>query len=276
MNNFLNEYFSALNEIKARKPMVHQITNFVTMQDCANITVAVGASPIMAYFEEEVEEIVSISDCLVLNTGTPEPKRIKASINAGKKANELSIPIVLDPVGMSISRFRKDSHRLLINEVKPSIIKGNVSEIKSLVGLTLNENKGVDSEDIFEESIKEKIMEKAKELKLVIAVTGKVDFITDGKRCCEIKRGSKMLSTISGSGCMTSSVTGSFCGILNDYFLGAVFGILTMNFAGEMAEKALSFPDGAGMFKVRLFDYVYNMNSIKTLSLEGVCFDKLQ
>lgn len=272
MNDFLNEYLKALNEIKKLRPMVHQITNFVTMQDCANITVAVGASPIMAYFEEEVEEIVSLSSALVLNTGTPEPNRIKASLKAGKKANELSIPIVLDPVGMSVSRFRRQSLEALLNCVKPSIIKGNVSEIKALIGLKLNENKGVDSEDIFEESIKEKIMEKARELKIVIAVTGKTDFVTDGVRLCEIKRGSKMLSFISGSGCMTSSLTGSFCGVMEDYFLASVFGILTMNFAGELSEKKLSFPEGAGMFKVKLFDYVYNMNRIKTLDMEGVYF----
>lgn len=260
MNNIIYNIFKEdLLLIKQKNPMVHHITNFVTMQDCANICVAFGASPVMAFYSGEVSEISAVSNSLVLNTGTPDIERIKSIILAGKEANKKDIPVVLDPVGAGVSQFRRESIKNIIENIKPSIIKGNSAEIKMLSGYMPKMNKGVDSVENFDRNDKDIAKTLAKNIGAVIAVTGIEDYITDGERELTISRGSNFLKTISGSGCMTSTLTGSFAAIEEDMFLACVFGILTMDLAGEIAEKRLLENEGAGMFKVRLFDAIYNM-----------------
>lgn len=272
MNNFGEEIKISLNKIKTENPMVHHITNFVTMQDCANITVAVGASPVMAYYKNEVGEITFAAKSLVLNTGTPDKGRIKAVINAGVAANNKNIPVVLDPVGVGATDFRQKSIEKILREVKPAVIKGNVSEIKFLAGLDIIK-KGVDAGDKFESDLKEIFKNLAKKLQAVIIVTGEQDYITDGIRSCTISRGTKMFRSISGAGCMTSSVVGSFLAVENDSFLAAVYGVYTMNVCGELAEKALAQNEGAGTFKVKLFDEIYSLYKIENLVEDGVLFE---
>lgn len=273
MNDFFETFKKDLKLIKEKNPMVHHITNFVTMQDCANICVALGASPVMAFYSGEVSEITAVSNSVVLNTGTPDNERIKSVIISGKEAEKKGIPIILDPVGVGATNFRRESIKTVLQNIKPSIIKGNSAEIKVLSGCMPKLNKGVDSVENFDENDKFTAKILAKNTGSVIAVTGTEDYITDGEREITITRGSKFLKTISGSGCMTSTLTGGFAAVEKDMFLACAFGILTMDLCGETAEKLLLDNEGAGMFKVRLFDAVYNMANTHYDFREGIHFE---
>lgn len=272
MNNFEKILTKDLKAIWEQKPLIHHITNFVTMQDCANLCVAVGASPFMAFYEEEVEEAVNLSKALVLNLGTPSPERIRAIILAGKKANENKIPIILDPVGVGATSFRKKNIEKILQEIHIDVIKGNVAEIKSLLNVSLGENKGVDSSDLLDKKMKQNIKNLAALQNCIVVVTGETDIITNGKQMCEIKRGSKMITNISGAGCMNATLIGSFCAVNKDYFVSACEALFTMNYVAEQAEKALQSIDGAGMFKIRLFDMISHLHEYEFEKEEGVIF----
>lgn len=269
MSDFFEGFLGELKQIKIKRPMVHHITNFVTMQDCANMTAAVGASPVMAFDKAESAEITFLSDALVLNLGTPSTEKFEAMILSGKKANQWGKPIVIDPVGIGAASFRKEGLNYILGSVKPSIIKGNASEMKALAGLTLKKNCGVDSSEQVDGDFHQIMKKMALRFQCVIAVTGRTDYVTDGKRALLIDRGTDMLGQISGSGCMTASLIGVFCGVMSDYYLAAIYGILTMNIAGEKAEKQLKPLEGTGSFKVKLFDMVTNMALFQKSELKG-------
>lgn len=272
MNNFEKVLTKDLKIIWNTKPLIHHITNFVTMQDCANLCAAVGASPFMAFYEGEVEEAVDLAEALVLNVGTPSPERINAVILAGKRANERKIPVILDPVGVGATTFRKKSIERILQEVHIDVIKGNVAEIKALLNLSVGENKGVDSFDLLNEKMKENIKNLAAFQNCIVAVTGATDMITDGKKLCVIKRGSDRIINVSGAGCMSTTMIGSFCAVNEDYFVAVCEALFTMNYVAEQAEKALQSIDGIGMFKIRLFDMVSHLHEYEFEKEEGVIF----
>lgn len=259
MNDFFDSFPEVLGQLREKKPLVHHITNFVTMQDCANLAVAIGASPVMAFCREETGEIAAAAHALVLNAGTPDPGRFLAMCRAGKQANKKGIPVILDPVGAGASAFRKTYLEFLMKEVHIDIIKGNAAEIKVITGIQTSQNNGVDSREEVDAGFFDAIKQKAEELKSVIAVTGETDCITDGKQSCFLKRGSAFLAQISGSGCMTATLIGCFSGVCMDPFLACCYGVFAMSLAGELAEERLKPKEGAGMFKVRLFDAVNTM-----------------
>lgn len=254
----------ALENLKEKSPLVHHITNYVTVNDCANMVLAIGGSPVMADDINEVEEMVSFASALVINVGTLNVRTIEAMITAGKRANELNIPVVLDPVGVGATTLRTNTVERLLKEVKFSVIRGNMSEIKIIAGLKV-EIKGVDSAADDSNGI-----DIAKNLSKifggVVAITGAVDIISDGERVCLIENGHKILSKVTGTGCMSTSLIGAYCGGTEDYFVAAVGGIMTMGLAGEIAVSSLKENEGIGTFKIRLFDAIYNMTSEKLLS----------
>ena len=270
MNDFFETYCENLKKIRETKPLVHHITNFVTMQDCANLAVAIGASPMMAFFEDEVEEIAAAAKSVVLNCGTPSPERLKAILRAGKAANQNNVPVVLDPVGVGASKFRKEGICEILKEVHPHVLKGNVSEIMTIAGLDVTKNRVVDTTEFLEHSLEVKFRQLARQMNCVIVATGKEDLITDGKRICRLDRGSSYLTKVSGSGCMTATLIGCFLAVEQDAFQAAFGGILTINEAGEWAEKNLTSIDGEGMFKVRMFDAISKV--LKYQKKEGVFF----
>ncbi|MBC2581910.1 hydroxyethylthiazole kinase [Clostridium sp. DJ247] len=257
-----------LSIIKEKKPLIHHITNYVTVNDCANIVLAIGASPIMADTIEEVEDIVSLASALVLNMGTLSKEHVEAMLVAGKKANELGIPVILDPVGVGAAAFRNKSAEKIINEVRLAVIRGNMSEIKSISGLS-SKTKGVDaseqdiiqSEDLeYGKNIAEQL---ASKLNCVIAITGATDTISKEGKTIFINKGHKMLSTVTGTGCMCTSLIGTYCAVTKDYFSATVAGILTMGLAGEKAyEKLTSGNNGSASFKVKLIDSIFNFKYI--------------
>jgi len=253
------EIAKLLIDVKDKKPLVHHITNYVTVNDCANITLAIGASPVMADDADEAAEMTSVSSALVINIGTLNKRSIESMIIAGKKANEVKVPVILDPVGIGATNLRTKTVERLLKEVRFSVIKGNMSEIKILSGVK-GEIKGVDSEEveIGGENIAKNL---AGRLGTVIAITGERDVVSDGKRICIIENGHKMLSKVTGTGCMTASLIGSFSGVTKDYYLSAISGICAMGIAGERSYLSLKKSEGIGTFKIRIFDNIYNLKT---------------
>ena len=273
MNHLINDCTNLLYEIREKNPLIHNITNYVTVNDCANVVLAIGASPIMADDNVEVEDIVSISSALVINIGTLNQRTISSMIMAGKKANELNIPVVLDPVGAGASGLRNQTTQQILSQVKIDVIRGNLSEISFLAGLKAS-TKGVDSAVTDEKNDAVGIAKLVSHrYSCVVGITGKVDIISDGIRIAKIRNGHKLLSKVTGTGCMTSALVGSFCGITRDYYIATVAGIATMGISGEIAfEKAGVM--GTGSFHISIIDALSNMNS--TIFLERGKIDEIE
>lgn len=262
-NKIILEVGKLLDEVRNKKPLVHNITNYVTVNDCANILLAIGGSPIMADDIKEAADITKISSALVINIGTLNERTIESMIVSGKKANELNIPVVFDPVGAGASEFRNLTTKRILEEVKISILRGNMSEIKFISGLN-STTKGVDASESDMESANEEGVNVAKnlanKLDCTVAITGATDIISDGKRVAILENGTKMLANVTGTGCMTTALVGAFCGAGSDYFIGAISGIISMGIAGEIAyEKAAQI--GTGSFHIAIIDAISNLNS---------------
>ncbi len=265
MNNkiLLEQCINIFEKIVVKKPLVHHITNYVTVNDCANITLAIGASPIMADAIEEVKEIVSISSALVINIGTLNSRTIESMIEAGKEANKKNIPVIFDPVGAGASSLRNNAIKNILDKVKINVIRGNISEIKYIMGQQ-SSSRGVDAseEDLqnSDNNSAEIAQTVAKNLKCIVAITGAVDIITDSNTTIYIENGHKALSNITGTGCMCTSLIGSFCGAAPDLLLqGAAAALLSMGIAGEIAyEKAGK--KGNGSFHIAILDAISCIN----------------
>ena len=240
--------------IKEKKPLVHHITNYVTVNECANMTLAIGASPVMAEDIDEVEEMVSFASALVINMGTLNSRTIASMLAAGKKARQKGIPIIFDPVGVGATHLRSVTAEKIIREVCPSVIRGNMSEIKIIAGLA-ESIKGVDSVASAEDG-EEVAQTLSHKLNSIIAITGKQDIVAQGNQILRINNGDAMLSQVTGTGCMATTLIACFCGATDNWFEGAAAGIMTMGLAGEMAKESLHPGDGIGTFRMRLFDSV--------------------
>lgn len=257
-----------LKQVKEKTPLVHNITNYVTVNDCANILLACGASPIMADDVMEVEEITAVSNALVINIGTLNERTIEAMIIAGKKANMLKHPVILDPVGAGASKFRSDTTFRLMREIQFTVIRGNISEIKT-VFMGSGNTKGVDadnSEQVIEENLEETV-EFIKKLSgrtgAVIAVTGAIDIVADSNIAYIIRNGHPVMSKISGTGCMLTSVIGAFCAANTDNILTATaMSVCAMGLCGEKAyEKMLNEDSGTSSFKNYLIDFMSKVDA---------------
>jgi hydroxyethylthiazole kinase len=249
-----------LQLVKAEQPLVHHITNYVTANDCANMVLAIGASPIMADDIEEVSDIVSLSAALVLNIGTLNARTIASMLKAGKKANALGIPVVLDPVGAGATPLRSATAEQLLRELKPAVIRGNLSEIKAVSGLG-SATRGVDvsAQDIRAAGNPDHCRRIAEDLSsrfdCAVAITGAVDIVTGSGKTCFIENGHSLLSAVTGTGCMCTSLIAVYCAVTGDCQAAAAAGILTMGLAGELAYEQL--PDTSrspGTFRVKLID----------------------
>ena len=246
--------YNLINKVKEVNPLVLHYTNEVTINDCANVTLAVGASPLMSYSYEEVEEIVSIASAVVINIGTMNSSRLDLFVEAGKAANKYNKPVVLDPVGVFATKTRSDFTNKLLNEVKFDVVKGNVAEIKYIGGFDVR-GKGVDSFDDGED-ISEIVKKVANKLDCIVVATGKTDIITDGKKVIKINNGTSKLKSITGTGCMTGSLIGSYIGSCENKLNGATMGVLTMALSGELSDKGNI---AIGSFKVSLMDNIFKM-----------------
>lgn len=263
MEQIKNSISELLNQVRDKNPLIHNITNYVTVNDCANVTLSIGGSPIMADAIEEVAEIVAISNALVFNIGSLKKNTAETMLTAGKKANELGVPIVLDPVGVGASKLRNSTVKALLDNLNIAVIRGNLSEISCIAGES-SAIKGVDAslEDIANIDGLEVAKMVAKKHNCVVAMTGQTDIIASKDRAVLIKNGNKMLADVTGTGCMSSALVGAFCGATtatNDYFIASVAGIATMGIAGEIAfEKAGT--KGTGSFHIEIINAISLMN----------------
>ena len=249
----------SLRRIRERKPLVHQITNYVVMNETANATLALGALPVMAHAREEVEEMVALSGALVLNIGTLSPHWVEAMLAAGRAANERGVPIVLDPVGAGATRYRTDTARTLLDELDVAVLRGNAGEIATLVGVSA-EVRGVESIGVGAEP-GELARVAASQLGVVAAVTGPVDHVSDGEAVIAIANGDPLLASITGTGCMSSAITGCFCAVADSRLDGAVDALVAFGVAGE---DAAAVARGPGSFHVALYDALASLDP-KTL-----------
>ncbi|WP_418965467.1 hydroxyethylthiazole kinase [Cetobacterium sp.] len=246
---------SALKTVKDKTPLVYHLTNMVTINDCANITLAIGGSPLMSFCIEEIEEITKFSSSVVLNIGTMDKSMKEMAIEVGKIANRLGKPVVLDPVGVGATKARKNLIKSLLKEVKFSVIKGNMAEIKAILDME-SLSRGVDSLE-GNDSGEELVRLASKKFDTVIAITGEVDYIGDEKTVFKLNNGHKIMGLVTGTGCMISSLIGSFLGGGNSPVVSAVAGVLAMGIAGELAEKNFI---GTGTLKVNIMDNISNLD----------------
>ncbi len=264
MDNNVRSCISGLmNDIRRAKPLVHHLTNYVTVNDCANITLAIGASPIMADDIEEVGEIVAMSSALVLNIGTLNKRTCESMLAAGKTANELNIPVVFDPVGAGASKLRNETVRMMLEQLTFSVIRGNMSEIRFIAGLHAT-TKGVDASEADLENSLQSGIEIASVLadkyNCAVAITGATDIVSAGNTTYCIENGHKMLSSITGTGCMCTSLIGSFCGVAVNKQMAAVAGLLCMGIAGEAAFEYAG-QNGNGSYRIAVIDEISKINA---------------
>ena len=258
------ELFDVLEQVRTKAPLIQCITNFVTVNDCANILLAAGASPTMAQDIREVEEAVEGANGLVCNLGAID--LVDSMILAGKRANELGIPVVLDPVAAGGTTIRRESSARLLEEVHFTAIRGNASEIRALAG-QMSRGSGVDvctSDAMTEENLAQSmalVRQLAQDLHSVIAVSGKLDIVSDGTKTAVLRNGCATMARITGSGCMLTTLIGGFCAAVPEHpFEATCAAMAAMGICGEIAEeKRLRNKTGNATFRTDLIDAVFNL-----------------
>jgi len=253
--NLGKKIFGIIERIRQERPLIHNITNMVAMNDSANIILAIGGLPVMAHAQAEVREMVRVAGALVLNIGTLTSEQIDSMIAAGEEANNLKKPVVLDPVGAGATHLRTESALRLQERIKIDIVRGNHAEVSILAGLK-GSIKGVESVGSGKNAV-EVARSLARKHNQVVIITGKQDIVTDGKTVIEINNGSPMLGTITATGCMVTSLIATFAAVWDDYIMASTGALVCFGLAGE---KAAVKAQGPGSFKVNLFDEVYNLN----------------
>ena len=241
-------------------PLVHCITNYVTINDCANLLLASGASPIMADDPEEAAEITAMCGALVLNLGTPNPRKLEAMLRAGQEANRLGRPVVLDPVGVGGSELRKTAAKRLLERVRIAVIRGNASEIRTLVQGTAA-HRGVDTDESssFEASFR-LAGQLAESVGAAVVLTGDADVVTDGRTTFRVRNGHPMMRSVTGAGCQLSSLTGAFAAACPENTLhAALAATCAMGLCGEIAHRRLSPMDGNASYRNYIIDAMYNL-----------------
>lgn len=251
--------------VREKCPLIHNITNYVTVNDCANVLLACGGSPIMSDDKEEVAEITTICSGLNINIGTLNQRTIVSMLIAGKRANELGHPVVLDPVGAGASKLRTETAMQLLEEVKFAVIRGNISEIKTLA-LGSGTTKGVDADiadRVTEENLDDMVAfakSFAAKTGAVIAITGAIDIVADDKKAYCIRNGHPMMASVTGTGCQLSAMTAAFVTANPDKPLEATAAaVAAMGYAGEIAHGRLTEMDGNSTYRNYIIDAIYNM-----------------
>jgi len=249
------DIFALLEKVRSTSPLVHNISNYVVMNNTANALLAVGASPVMAHATEEVEEMVSFASALVLNMGTLSNNWIDAMLLAGKSAHKNKTPIVFDPVGVGATSYRDISAKKIIDTCKPSVIRANASEIMAL-NKSVSSTKGVDSTIATVEAI-DCAIELSRKTKSVVVISGPTDYITDGEKSLEIKNGSPLMAKVTGMGCTATAIIGAFVGVEKDIFKATTSAMAVMAIAGEIAASQSK---GPGSLQVNFIDVLYNLS----------------
>ena len=243
------EHLSCLRE---QSPLVHNITNYVVMNFTANVLLALGASPVMAHCQDEVEEMVALADSLVLNIGTLSREWIHSMLTAGKKAQELAVPVVLDPVGAGATVLRTQACTQIMAACKIGLVRGNASEILALSGGRL-QTRGVDASHSVQEATKT-AGSWARKLRTIVAITGSTDLVTDGYQTIRVDNGHPLMKRITGTGCAASAICAAFMAGAHDPLRAAAYALSLFGLAGEWAGEAAAAP---GSFQTALIDALY-------------------
>lgn len=251
-----------LTQIKEEKPLVHHITNYVTTNESANVTLYWGGLPVMAHFKEEVAAMVESAAALVLNIGVLDDEQVEAMIKAGKRANQLEIPIILDPVGAGATELRTNVAKKLMKELDLAVIKGNRGEITVLAGGQA-EMSGVESIGDYSD-IETTALSLAQQQDAVVVVSGVEDIITAGTEIHRIKRGHPLMGQVVGTGCMLSSTLGVFCGVESDYLNASIAAVTAYGIAGEKASQEAERP---ASYKVALQDNISTLTDKELINL---------
>ena len=254
-----------LENLRKTCPLIHNITNYVTVNDCANIVIACGAAPIMADDKDEVAEITALCAGLNINIGTLNSRTVASMLIAGRRANELRHPVVFDPVGAGASKLRTETAQTLLEAVQFAVIRGNISEIKTLAS-GCGTTKGVDadvSDKVTEDNLDEAVAFAkafARKTGAVIAITGAIDIVADGEKAYCIRNGHPMMSSITGTGCQLSAMTAAFVTANPAHPLeAAAAAVCAMGYAGEIAHGRLTPMDGNATYRNYIIDAIYNM-----------------
>lgn len=252
--NLTEQVADGVGRVRSLRPLIHHVTNYISINDCANVTLAAGASPIMANDPAEVAEVVSQSSALVLNLGTPNTRMLESMLIAGRQANVSGIPVILDPVGIGMTQVRTRVAEQLLQQVRLSVVRGNLAEIQRMAGIC-SAMKGIDSLADASDA-PEIVRQAAAAMGCLVTATGPVDFISDGRQVCRLENGVDLLSRVTGTGCMTTSLTACCFAAMGPSLAAAAGGAMWMGIAGEMAREAMQVTEGTGMFRVRLLDAV--------------------
>ena len=260
MNSILNHIPEI---IRQKKPLIHNITNYVSANDCANLLLACGASPIMADAPEEAAQIAAHCDALNLNLGIPNQQKISAMLKAGMQANALNRPVIFDPVGAGASEFRRQAAERLMQEIAFTAVKGNASEIRFLAQ-GAGTSSGVDADfQVTEQTIPEAV-QLAKNLAIdtgaVIIMTGQIDIVSDAEHAYMIHGGHAMMKYVTGAGCMLSALTAACLAVSDSYLNACASAVCMMGIAGELAAQRMTAQEGNASFRNYLIDAIFHMN----------------
>lgn len=265
MSLLIEETVRLLGQVRERKPLVHNITNFVVMNSSANVLLAQGASPVMAHSIDEVVDMVALAGALVLNIGTLEQDWVSSMIAAGRAANDRGIPVILDPVGAGATPYRTATAQRLLDEVKVTVLRGNASEVHALLpapsppgqaGRSAEaQTKGVDALHSVEE-VKEIAAALARQRSLIVGVSGAIDYITDGQRSFRVANGHPLMPVVTGLGCGLTATVGAFCAVAEEVLEATAAAFAFYGLAGEVAARTASAP---GSFQMAFLDALYTL-----------------
>ena len=247
---------AAIAAVRDKSPLVHNITNYVVMNNSANALLAIGASPVMAHWTSEVAEMASIAGAVVLNIGTLDDKWVEAMLVAGKTARQKGIAVVFDPVGAGATTLRTAAAMEIIAQCRPTIIRGNASEIMALVDASVK-SKGVDSTTTSDDAV-ESAKRLAIETGAVVVISGKTDYITNGAELYTVEGGSPIMTSVTGMGCTATALVGAFAAVESDAMVAATAAMAVMSLAGE---RAAAISVGSGSMQVNFLDELYNLTA---------------
>jgi hydroxyethylthiazole kinase len=244
-----------LEELRRRRPLVQNITNFVVMNTTANALLSIGASPVMAHAVEELEDMLKLADALVINIGTLDGHWIRSMERAVEIADNLKKPVILDPVGAGATRLRTEISLKLLESGAISILRGNFGEIKALLG-EHGATRGVDSAEYDIEGARNLALKASEIFGCTVAVTGKVDYVSNGSKIFSVMNGHEMLERVTGTGCMVSSIIGAFSAV-DEPLYASISALVVFGVCAEKSYEEAPYP---GSFHLKLYDWLYRID----------------
>lgn len=261
----VNNIWNNVQNVRKHNPLVLNITNYVVMNNTANALLAIGASPLMSHAKPEIESLAKISNALVINIGTLDDKWIESMQLASSFFNTLNKPWVLDPVGAGATNYRTTTATLLLHN-KPTVIRGNASEIMALANANCSESKGVDSQNKSTEALEAgKLL--AKKHNTIVCISGAIDYVISSTQIASVKNGHPLMTKVTGLGCTSTAIIGAFVGCSSNYFEAALSAVVLLSVVGEIAEKQSK---GPGSLQINILDLLYSIKEQEYTSILNI------